>query len=90
MKTEEQFAHAYNMDVLEREEAGILPKNEMSYDFVRDNLKNLEGQMLTIAEAIVEKDKLKATKDLIRNSFSDKYDWLFEFTHICNLEETAK
>lgn len=62
-------------------------KNEMSYQFIFDNLKELEGRMLTVAEATVDKDKQKATKDIIRDAFSVKYNWLFEYCHVVDLEE---
>lgn len=68
-------------------QSGVPPRNKMEYQFVYDNLKELEGRMLTIAEATVDKDKQKATKDIIRDAFSTKYNWLFEFCCILDLEE---
>lgn len=65
----------------------IPEKNTMHFEFVRDNLKELEGRMLTIVEATVEKDRQKATKDIIRDAFTAKYDWLFEYCFIVDISE---
>jgi len=62
-------------------------KNELDFLFVRDNIKELEGRMLTLIEAVVEKDRQKATKDIVRDQFSAKYNWLWEYAHVIDLLE---
>jgi len=73
--------HAYEGDIQPEE------KNKMEFDFVKQNIQELEGRMLTIVEAVVEKDRQKATKDLVKDAFSAKYNWIWEFCHILDLED---
>ncbi len=47
--------------------------------FMRKHFHHLQGEILTILDAVVEDDRrLKATKDLAREKFSSKIDWLLE------------
>ena len=39
----------------------------LSGDWVMQSLSHLEGEILTLVEATVEKDNQKATKDIVRN-----------------------
>lgn len=77
----EKIEHAYEGDTHPE------LKNKMEFPFVRDNIKELEGRMLTLIEAVVEKDRQKATKDIVRDTFSQKYDWLWEYSYIVDLVE---
>ena len=57
--------------------------NECEYtfdwNFSSFHLQHLMGEVLTIVDATIDDDrKNKATKDLIKNRFKAKLDWLFE------------
>ena len=44
----------------------------ISYELIEGNFKHVQGQVLTIVEAVLEDDRqLKAAKDLIKNSFNE-------------------
>lgn len=61
--------------------------NYFNFQFVKQNMQHLEGVMLTIAEATsADKEQRKATKDLIRESFAQKYNWLFEAAHLVDVD----
>lgn len=53
-------------------------RNAIKYWVVNENLSTLLGEILTVVDASTEGDKNKAMKDLIRNSFSKRQDWIFE------------
>lgn len=63
-------------------EQHIPAKNTMEFEFVRDNIKELEGKMLTLIEAVVDTDRQEATKDIVRDAFTTKYNWLWEYCYI--------
>lgn len=51
----------------------------LSYDIVEGNLKHLQGQMLTLVEAVIlDKGQLEATKSLVRGRFNEKLTHLFD------------
>lgn len=54
--------------------------NALKIWLVSENISALLGDVLTIIDASTEGDKNKAIKDLIRNSFSKRQDWLFELS----------
>ena len=51
-------------------------KNAMKYNFVESNIRDLEGKVLTVIDAVLEGQQNKATKDIIKEKFSDKMQWL--------------
>jgi len=74
--------HAYDMegnhDVFELDKSEDV-YNVFGISFVNMHLSHLMGEVLTIAEAVIDDErKLKATKDLVRAKFSAKMSWLFE------------
>ncbi len=67
----------------ELERNGI--ENYMRFSLVSRHLRWLMGEILTIAEASIDNEtRLKATKDLIRDKFSSKLDWMYE---LCGMPE---
>lgn len=59
--------------VIERE----LPP--LTYDQVEDNLKHLQGQILTVIEAsMADDEQRKAAKSLIKGFVNDKLTWMFD------------
>ena len=63
--------------------------NAFRASFVHDNLDHLLGQVLTIVDAaITDVQQNKATKDLIRNTFANKHDWISEASFI-NIERSV-
>lgn len=51
----------------------------LTYSMVEMNLKHVQGQVLTLIEAIiVDKQQLSATKDVIKNYFNAKLTHLFD------------
>lgn len=86
--TNKEDGMAYDMTKDELEEAGIEAKNTLTFEFIKSNIQELEGQMLTLIDAVIEdKERRKATKDLARRAFSEKYDWLWEATYIVDVDE---
>lgn len=49
--------------------------------FVNKNIRKLQGEILTIIDAISEGEKNKAIKDIINNAFSKKLDWFQEVAY---------
>ncbi len=83
MKQEE---YAYNMSEEEMREAGLDEKNLFSFMFAKENIQHLEGRMLTIIDAVIaDKEQRKSVKDLVRNEFGNKYDWLWEAAYMVNV-----
>ncbi len=82
-----QEDYAYNMSKEEMEEVGLEEKNLFSFMFAKQNIQHLEGRMLSIIDAvIVDKQQRKSVKDLVRNEFSNKYDWLWEAAYMVNVD----
>jgi len=53
--------------------------NAFGITFVNQHLSHLSGEVFTILEASIDDERrLKATKDLVRNTFHKKMDWLYE------------
>jgi hypothetical protein len=47
------------------------------YPFVYENIQNLEGKILTIIDAThTDPEQRKCLKDLVRNEFGRKVEWL--------------
>ncbi len=59
---------------------GNLPRNALKQELVTENLSSLLGEILTIIDASTEGDKNKAIKDLMRQTFSKKMDWIFSLS----------
>lgn len=53
-------------------------RNAFKLGFVNENLSHLLGEVLTVIDACMTGDQNKATKDLMRRSFSDKQSWFSE------------
>lgn len=53
-------------------------ENYMRFSLISKQLRYLMGAILTIIEATVDEKKLKPTKDLIKDKFSEKISWIFE------------
>jgi len=69
--------------------ADIEPINYFNYDFVKGIVKDQQGRMLTIIEAVVvDPEQRKAAKDLVRDSFTQKLNWIFESAHFVEVEES--
>ena len=61
----------------------------LSYDIVEHNLRNLQGQVLTILEAVLPKgSQLDATKDLVKDKFNNKLTWFFDLYGDSTKKET--
>lgn len=77
-----QAVQSYDMDGNHQD--FVLDKSEEVYNvfgtsFVNAHLSHLMGEVLTVIDATIDEErKLKATKDLIRDKFSSKMDWLYE------------
>ena len=54
-------------------------ENYFRYSFVARHLRWLMGEVLTIIDATIDDErKLKATKDLVKDKFSSKMDWIYQ------------
>ena len=61
--------------------------NYFDYFFVKDNFTHMEGRMLTIVESVLsDKEQRKAVKDLVKNEFANKYNWIFEAAHLVDVD----
>ncbi len=63
---------------------------EVSYELIEGIIKNLQGHVLTVTEAVVSNDKLTATKSLIKNHFNDSLTRTFEVFMNNGLVEEAQ
>jgi len=60
-------------------------EKELGYKAIAAQISFLLGKVLTIIDASIEDEQRnKAIKDLIRNAFSDKLDWIYQ---LCGLPE---
>jgi len=51
----------------------------MDFSLISQQIKWLMGEVLTITEAVIDDErKLKATKDIIKDKFSNKLNWIYE------------
>lgn len=65
----------------------IEPINHFDYFFVKGTVKDLQGRMLTTVEAIVsDPEQRKAAKDVVRNIFHDRLNWIFESAHFVEVD----
>lgn len=52
---------------------------DMSYELIEANLKHIQGQILTLVEAVIaNEESKKATKSVIKGYFNDKLTHLFD------------
>lgn len=56
----------------------------LRFSLVSQQIKWLQKELLTIAEATVEERKLEPTKRLIKDKFNAKISWLYE---LCGMPE---
>lgn len=60
------------------------------FDLVSQHLRWLMGQVLTVIDASIENpNKLKAVKDLIKDKFSYKIDWLYELSGLAENQQNG-
>lgn len=60
----------------------------MEFSMVSQQLKWVMGEVLTVIEAVVDDErKLKATKDIIKKTFSAKISWIYE---LCGMPEESQ
>lgn len=58
----------------------------MDFSLVSQQIKWLMGEVLTVVEATMTNDRqLKATKDIIKDKFSAKLNWIFE---LCGMPQS--
>lgn len=57
---------------------GLGGRNALKGWLITDNIYDLMGKVLTIVDAATEGDKNKAIKDLIKDVFHKKHEWLCE------------
>lgn len=51
-------------------------RNYLTSQFIHDNLRYLEGDILTIVDAVAaDHDQREAIKSLVRQQFGKKHDW---------------
>lgn len=48
------------------------------FDLVSRHLRWLQGEVLTVIDAAIDGEKNKAIKDLIKDKFSSKIDWMYQ------------
>ena len=62
-------------------------EKELNYSAIASQMGFLKGKILTIIDASVEdRQRNKALKDLIRNEFSIKLDWIYQ---LCGLPKNG-
>jgi len=65
----------------------IEPINHFNYLFVKGIVQDLQGKMLTTVEALIsDPEQRKASKDLVRDMFHTKLNWLFESAHFIDVD----
>ena len=63
-------------------------EKELGYTAIHAQIRFLMGKVLTIIDACIEdKQRNKAIKDLIRNTFADKLDWIYQLCGLPELKE---
>lgn len=73
----------YKGDVANEEEVSwkipAVKEQKLSYWEIRKLVSHLEGEILTIIDATIsEKIQNKAMKDLVKDKFSSKINWIYE------------
>jgi hypothetical protein len=62
----------------------------VNYELIEGQVKHLQGQILTISEAVLEGAQLNATKSLIKDRFNETLTRIFEvFMYNGNVPEGA-
>lgn len=64
------------------EKIGVEKHNDcLRYDHIEGQVKNLQGKVLTVIDAVFsEGEQRKAVKDLINSKFSEQLDWISELS----------
>lgn len=60
---------------------GLGGTNALKLFLISDNISHLQGEILTIVDACTEGDKNKAMKDLIKDKFNSKLDWICQLAY---------
>lgn len=80
--------HLSNSDTPEKHELNRGEKAVMEYSLIEQQIKWLMGEILTVIDATIDDErKLKAVKDIIKDKFSNKLNWIYE---LCGMPEQKK